>query len=92
MHFLSFVLSLENALRLIIRQKGIIMKNIICLVLSIVLLSGCQTLAKTDYEEGYVTPAGYSGDNPYWSNNYRLNTSNYFGNREFYQPGPELYN
>lgn len=67
------------------------MKKIIFLVLSVVFLSSCQTMSKTDYEEGYVTPAGYSGDNPYWSNNYRINTSNYFGNRNFNRPGPEVF-
>ena len=67
------------------------MKKIIFLVLYVALVSGCQTLTKTDYDEGYVTPAGYSSDNPYWSNNYRLNSSNYFGNRNFLQPGPERY-
>ena len=67
------------------------MKKIIFLVLCVVFLSSCQTMAKTDFDEGYVTPAGYSGDNPFWSNNYRLNTSNYFANRNFTTPGPEVF-
>lgn len=62
------------------------MKKYILLVLCIVFLSGCETVAKTDYDEGYVTPTGYNGTNPFWSNNYRLNTSNYFGNRNFSSP------
>lgn len=53
-------------------------------------IQGCQRFEKVDYEEGYVTPTGLQGDNSYWSNNYRLNSSNYLANRNFDHAG--IYN
>lgn len=54
--------------------------KIILLVVVCALGSGCQRAHKLDYEYGYVSPTGFAGNNPYWSNNYRLNSSNYLGN------------
>ncbi len=70
------------------------MKKYIISVFCVGLLCGCQTKPNPDYQFGYVTPvtyssARYNGNNPDWGNNYRLNSSNYYGNRNVARP--EMY-
>lgn len=65
--------------------------NILLIVFTVCCLNGCQTVKKTDFDEGYVSAnKNFLGDNPYWSNNYRVNSSNYFSNRDFTPLG--IYN
>lgn len=61
--------------------------KIMLLVTVCLLASACQRTQKLDYEYGYVSPTGFAGNNPYWSNNYRLNSSNYLGNMSMPRSG-----
>ena len=71
------------------------MKKSILFVFCIAILSGCQKNINSDYQFGYTNASyqnnwRYNGDsNPYWGNNYRLNSSNYSGNQNYSRP--EMY-
>ena len=64
--------------------------SIVCKLMMIFCLVGCQAIYKPSPEYIDSPARNYRADNPYWVTNYRLNSSNYFGNPAANNPG--LYN